>query len=215
LRRDAILLIVILLLVVSATDEAAAPSNAVTSEPLDFVLSQTEMPIYEMIIPDVNETYVQGLVSSLFGIYDILPQETEGIYFVNWSNSYLEVDSTDGSIWFANYDKLWNISLGVGETTPGECRVLADEWLSENGLFPANAFHTNIGNTSAIAYNIDSGESLSKILQYHVNYEFTIGEFPITGESAQISVMIGEGGEKIGLNTSLFWMFIKSLQVAC
>jgi len=64
LRRDAILLIMILLLVVSATDEAAAPSNAVTREPLNFVLSQTEMPIYEMIIPEVNETYVQSLASS-------------------------------------------------------------------------------------------------------------------------------------------------------
>ncbi len=190
----------ILLLVVSATDEAAAPSNAVTREPLDFVLSQTEMPIYEMTIPDVNASYAQSLASSLFGISDVLAEEVEGIYVVNWGNNFLEVDSTDGSIWFSNNDKLWNLSLSVEEITPGECRVLADEWLSENGLFPANAFHTNIGNTSAIAYNIDSGESVSKILQYHVNYEFTIGEFPITGESAQISVMIGEGGEKIGFD---------------
>lgn len=197
----------ILLVVVSATDEAAAPSNAVTREPLDFVLSQTEMPIYEMTIPTVNASYAQSLASSLFGIYDVLAEEVEGIYVANWSNSYLEVDSTDGSIWFANYDKLWNISLGVGATTPGECSVLADEWLAENGLFPANAFHTNIGNTSAIAYNIDSGESLSKILQYHVNYEFTIGEFPITGESAQVSVMMGEGGEIIGFDWK--WRDIK------
>ena len=207
MRRDAILLIMILLLVVSATDEAAAPSNTVTCEPLDCILSQTEMPIYEMIIPDVNASYAQSLASSLFGIYDVLAEEVEGLYVANWSNSYLEVDSTDGSIWFANYDKLWNISLGVGATTPGECSVLADEWLAENGLFPANAFHTNIGNTSAIAYNIDSGESLSKILQYHVNYEFTIGEFPITGESAQVSVMMGEGGEIIGFDWK--WRDIK------
>jgi len=200
LRRDAILLIVILLLVVSATDEAVTPSNAVTRELLNFILSETEMPIYEMIIPEVNETYVQSLTSSLFGIHDVLAEEVEGIYVANWGNSYLEVDSTDGSIFFANYDKLWNISLGVGETTPGECRVLADEWLAENGLFPANAFFTNIGNTSVKAYNIDSGETLSKILQYHVNYEFTIGEYPITGESAQASVMMGEGGEIIGLD---------------
>ncbi|MCK5264150.1 MAG: hypothetical protein KAR03_00960 [Candidatus Thorarchaeota archaeon] len=207
MRRDAILLIMILLLVVSATDEAAAPSDAVTREPLDFVLSQTEMPIYEMTIPTVNASYAQSLASSLFGISDVLAEEVEGIYVVNWGNNFLEVDSTDGSIWFANYDKLWNISLGVGATTPGECSVLADEWLAENGLFPANAFHTNIGNTSAIAYNIDSGESLSKILQYHVNYEFTIGEFPITGESAQVSVMMGEGGEIIGFDWK--WRDIK------
>ena len=188
------------LLVVSATDEAAAPSNDVTREPLDFVLSLTEMPIYEMIIPDVNLTYTEDLAFSLFGIRDTSAGEAEGIYVVNSGNKSFEIDSMDGSLWYADYDKLWNIALGVDGITPNECRIIADEWLAENGLFPANAAFTNIGNTTATIYNIDSGETQSKILQYHVNYEFTIGEFPITGEAAQISIMIGEGGEKIGFD---------------
>ncbi|MHA1389553.1 MAG: DUF6345 domain-containing protein [Candidatus Thorarchaeota archaeon] len=200
MRKDATLLLLLLLLVVSFTDASATPEPIITREPLSFVLSQTEMPIYEMIIPDVNASYAQSLASSLFGISDVLAEEVEGIYVVNWGNSSLEVDSTDGSIWFANYDKLWNISLGVEGTTPGECRARADEWLGENELFPANAFFTNIGNTTARIYNTDSGESLSKILQYHVNYEFTIGEFPITGESAQVSVIMGEGLEIVGFD---------------
>ncbi|MHA1389551.1 MAG: hypothetical protein ACTSR9_14055, partial [Candidatus Thorarchaeota archaeon] len=102
MRRDAILLLLLLLFVISFTDVSATPEPIATHEPLGFVLSQTEMPIYELVTPEVNETYVQSLVSSLFGIHDILPQETEGIYFVNWSNSYFEVDSKDGSIWFAD-----------------------------------------------------------------------------------------------------------------
>jgi len=96
-RRDALLLFLVFILVVSASDQAAAPTGTETYEPLNFVLSQTEMPIYTLVTPEVNETFVQNLASSLFGIHDILAEETEGIYFVNWSNSYLEVDSKDGS----------------------------------------------------------------------------------------------------------------------
>jgi len=102
-----------LLFVISFTDASAIPEPTATHEPLGFVLSQAEMPIFELVTPKVNETYVQSLVSSLFGIHDILPQETEGIYFVNWSNSYFEVDSKDGSIWFADSGLQIMIDSGI------------------------------------------------------------------------------------------------------
>jgi hypothetical protein len=98
------------ILVVSVSEPAIQPAS--DSENMNFVLSQTEMPIYKLVTPQVNESYVQSLASSLFGLHDLVAQESEGIYFVNWSNSYLEVDSTDGSIWFADYDRIWNISSG-------------------------------------------------------------------------------------------------------
>jgi len=194
LRRDAILLLLLLLLVVSFTDASATPEPTVTHEPLGFVLSQTEMPIYELVTPEVNETYVQSLVSSLFGLHDILPQETEGIYFVNWSNSYFEVDSKDGSIWFADYDRLWNISSGDDLPSEGECQTIAEAWMDEKGLVPANAGFVGIGTTNATIYNIETHVMHSKILNYHFNYDFEIDNTPIAEESAGIKVVIGDGG---------------------
>jgi hypothetical protein len=200
LRRDAILLYVLFLLVVSVSDQAAAPIDTMTQDSLDFVLSQTEMPIYKMVTPEVNESYTQSLLSSLFGIPDLLPIEDEGRYIANFGNRSFEVDSSDGSLWYADYSKLWNISLDVGETTAYECHIAADEWLAEKGLYPSNAVFVNVGNTSATTYDVDTAEVTSKVLQYHVNYEFRINDLPITGETAQISVIMGEGCEIIGLD---------------
>jgi hypothetical protein len=200
LRRDAILLYVLFLLVVSVSDQAVAPKAIVTQDSLDFVLSQTEMLIYKMVTPEVNATYAQSLLSSLFGIHDVLPIEDEGRYIANFGNRSFEVDSSDGSLWYADYSKLWNISLDVGETTANECHIAADEWLAEKGLYPANAVFVNVGNTSATIYDVDTAETTSKVLQYHVNYEFRINDLPITGETAQISVIMGDGCEIIGLD---------------
>lgn len=201
LRNDAILLFLMFLLVVSASDQATAPTETTTFEPMNFVLSQTEMPIYEVVTPDVNETYVQSLVSSLFGIYDIVPQETEGIYYVNWSNSYFEVDSTDGSIWFADYDRLWNVSSGDALPNATDCQTMAEAWLDEKGLVPANAdFVDIIGTTNMTIYNIDSHVTHSKLLNYHFNYNFVVpdDDIPIAEESAGIKVVVGEAGEITG-----------------
>jgi hypothetical protein len=200
MRRDAILFYMLFLLVVSVSDQTAAPVGIVTQDSLNFVLSQTEMPIYKIVTPEVNVTYAQSLLSSLFSIYDVLPIEDEGRYIANFGNRSFEVDSSDGSLWYADYSKLWNISLDVGETTPSECHIAADEWLAEKGLYPSNAVFVNVGNTSATIYDVDTAETASKVLQYHVNYEFLINEIPITGETAQISVIMGEGCEIIGLD---------------
>ena len=217
LRKDAILLMIILLLVVSVTDEAAAPSNTVAHKPLSFVLSDTEMPIYELVTPDVNETYVQGLASSLFGIHDVLAEETEGIYFVNWGNSYLEVDSTDGSIWFADYDRIWNISLGDEIPNATESRAIAEAWLDEKGLVPANGAFANIGTANMTIFNPETEVMHSKILHYNFNYDFVIPDIdiPIAGEAAQITVMIGESGDMVGPGQNIVgfdwkWRDIKS-----
>ena len=136
LRKDAILLFTLFLLVVSVSDQTVAPIDVATQEPLDFVLSQTEMPIYELVTPDVNLTYAEDLAFSLFGIRDPLAGDVEGLYVINSGNKSFELDSMDGSLWYADYAKLWNISLDIGETTPSECNVAADEWLAEKGLFP-------------------------------------------------------------------------------
>jgi hypothetical protein len=215
MKRDIVLLMVMVLFVVSIPDGITTQSSNMNPEPMNFVLSQSEMPIYELVTPAVNETYVQSLASSLFGIHDVVAQEAEGIYFVNWSNSYLEVDSTDGSIWFADYDRIWNVSLGDDKPNQTESQSIAEAWLEEKGLIPANAEFAGIGTTNMTIFNPVTEAMHSKIINYHFNYAFAIDDIPITEESAQITVMIGESSDMVSTAQNIVgfdwrWRDIKS-----
>jgi hypothetical protein len=158
------------------------------------------MPIYELITPEVSESNTEEMARSLFDISEIQAVEAEGVWVVSYLNETFEMDRRDGSIWYADYSKLWNVALGIEVPTPSSCQATADAWLREKGLLPANAVLANIGSTNVTAYNPDADETLSKVLQWHVNYEFTIGEFPVSGEAAQISVMIGNNGDIVGFD---------------
>ncbi|MHA2066004.1 MAG: DUF6345 domain-containing protein, partial [Candidatus Thorarchaeota archaeon] len=114
-------------------------------------------------------------------------------------NQSFEVDS-DGSFWYADLNKLWNVSLGTEVPTPSVCKRDADAWLLLNGLLPANAVFAGMGSTNVTAYNPDAGETREKVLQWHVNYEFAIDDIPVTGETAQVSVMVGDNGDIVGFD---------------
>ncbi len=201
--RNACLVFMMILLLTTSTSQAVTPANEGSLRLPEFVLSQTEMPIYKMVTPEVNATYAQSLASSLFSMFDVLPTDVEGRLVANLGNRSFEVDSSDGSLWYADYSKLWNISLDADDTTPSDCQTAAYDWLFENGLLPDNAVFRRVGNTTAIVYDTESGETTSKVLQYHVSYEFEIGEYPIAGEVAQISVIMGSGNEIIGFD----WLY--------
>ncbi|MBY8997227.1 MAG: immunoglobulin domain-containing protein [Candidatus Thorarchaeota archaeon] len=200
MKRDALLLILMLLCVVSVPVDTEAPIIIDTFDSSKFVISQTEMPIYELITPEVNETHTELMARSLTPIPEISAEEVEGVWVVNYLNQTFEMDRRDGSMWYADYDKIWNVALGIEVPTPSDCRVDADDWLERNGLLPANAVFAGFGSTNVTAYNPDAGETRSKVLQWHVNYEFTVGEYPVTGEAAQISVMIGNNGDIVGFD---------------
>ena len=91
---------VVLLIFVLSGISTEVPDNDVTIrfESPNYVLSQTEMPIYELITPEVNATYAQSLANSLFDIRDALAEESEGIHFVNLGNKSFEINSKDGSM---------------------------------------------------------------------------------------------------------------------
>ncbi|MFX1561671.1 MAG: hypothetical protein ACFFBL_13865, partial [Promethearchaeota archaeon] len=201
MKRDAILLVMMLLLIVSVPGQpeiTISVENGVDYS--KYVLSQTEMPIYELITPEVNESYTEELARSLVDIPEVSAHEVEGVWVVNYLNKSFEIDRKDGSIWYADYDTIWNVGLGIEVPTPSSCRSTADAWLREKGMLPANAVFANIGSTNVSAYNPDADELRSKVLQYHVNYEFTIDGYPVTGDTAQISVMIGNNGETVGFD---------------
>jgi hypothetical protein len=103
-------------------------------------------------------------------------------------------------MWYADYDKIWNVALGIEVPTPEYCQTTADAWLREKGILPDNAVLKDIGSTNVSAYNPDAAELRTKVLQWHVNYEFMIGDLPVAGETAQISVMIGNNGDMVGFD---------------
>ena len=189
-----------LLLVVSMSNETTAPTSTVTFERPDFVLSQVGIPIYEFIPPEVNASYAEDLAYSLFRMIDSSATDAEDRYIVESGNKTFEMNKRDGSIWYADYDYLWNVAEGIIDHSPSMCRDKADTWLDEKGILPSTFVFTNYGSTNATAWNIDAGDSQSKVLQWHVNYEMFIGDIPVTGPGEQISVMIGGFGEIVGLS---------------
>jgi hypothetical protein len=193
LKRETAILILIIVLLCSGSDTAMPVSDISTIDSTKFVLSEAELPIYELITSDVNKTYAESLAYSLFGIRDSLAKEVEGRFIVNSGNKSFEIDSRDGSLWYSDYNRIWNISLGNDLPSPGTCREIAESWLIDNELLPANAVLMDIGSTNVSVCNINDGRVQSKTLQYQVSYEFVQNDIPISGEAAQISVMVGDG----------------------
>ncbi len=104
------------------------------------------------------------------------------------------------SICYSN--KLWNVSLGIEIPTPSACVGIAEDFLSDNGLLPVGASLLSVGSSNISAFNPETLESLSKILHYQVTYQMSIGEYAIVGPRAQISVIVGEGGEILSFDYS-------------
>ena len=192
---------ILLLFILSGIQTESPNTNmAISLQRPEYVLSETELSIYELITPDVDDSYAESLAYSLFDIRDTPAEEGEDSFFVTRGSESFEIDKRDGSMWYADYSKLWNISLGANLYTPAVCQRTANNWLTENEVFPEEARFVSVGSTNATYYNIDADRALSKVLQYNVNYEFSIGDIPVSGDAAQISLMMGDGGSIIGFD---------------
>ena len=200
MKREVVLFLVLLLLVVTVTDETQMPESSVMIVGSEFVLSDVEIPIYEFIPPDVNLTYAEDMAFSLFGFRDSAAVDTEDSFIVRSGNKSFEVNKRDGSIWYADYDKLWNIAEGILDHNPTMCKDIADTWLDEKGILPSNYVFANFGSTNATAWNIDAEDFQTKVLHWQVNYEMFIGDVSVSGPGEQISVIIGGFGEIVGLS---------------
>lgn len=200
MNRNIVFLVLLIFVLSGISADAPDTKVTISFERPDYVLSETEMPIYEVITPAVNATYTESMAYSLFNIRDTLAEEKDGIFFVNSGNKSFEINTKDGSMWYGNYDLLWNIALGNEIPSPAICNRSVYDWLIVKGILPENAKFASIGTTNATTYIIDDDRTISKILQYNINYEFYVGDYPITGEAAQITVMIGEGGDRVGFD---------------
>jgi len=200
MNRNVVFLLLLIFMLSGIQTDSPNTNVAISVERPEYVLSQTELSIYELITPDVNDSYTESLVYSLFDIRDTPAEEREDAFFVNRGDESFEIDKRDGSMFYADYSKLWNISLGIELPTPAVAERYAYNWLTENGIFPEGASLANIGSTNVTTYNLDLDRTLSKTIQYNINYEFTISDIPVSGDAAQICVMIGEGGDKVGFD---------------
>ncbi|MFW9851021.1 MAG: DUF6345 domain-containing protein, partial [Candidatus Thorarchaeota archaeon] len=197
--RKELVFILMLFLILGVSSTSTTMKGAGTPELPNYTLSQTQMGVYSWITPEVNSSYALTMAISTIGLRGT-PELVDGRYVISLGNRTFEMDTKDGSMRYADYSILNNISLGIEIPTPESCRTIAEEFLSVHDLLPAEAVFASVGTTEAHAMNPVSLEAKSKILHYQVNYEFSIGAYPIRGPRAQISVSVGEGGEVIGFD---------------
>ena len=198
MNRNVVLLVMLIFLLSGISTESPDVTVTISHERPTYVLSQTDVPIYKLIPPEVTQTSVQEMGRALFDISEVLAVEGEEVFTITRGTESFEVDKRDGSMWYADLSKIWNISLQVGDISPTTCREAADLWLREKGILPSEANFLSVGMTNATAYNPDDASVTSKILQYNVNYQFSMGDVAITGEAAEITLMYTGHGELIG-----------------
>lgn len=127
MNRNILLFRLLILIFASVTDERAAPIKTIKGvDHSKYVISQTEMPIYELVVPEVNESRTGQLARSLTPIPEISAEEADGRFVVSYLNQTFEMDRRDGSMWYADYDKLRNVALGIEVPSPSSCRRTAD-----------------------------------------------------------------------------------------
>ncbi|MFX1369231.1 MAG: DUF6345 domain-containing protein [Promethearchaeota archaeon] len=190
--KDAVLLLVLLVLICSTADVYNVEA-AEYHRPPSYRLSAVMANVYRLITPEVNMTYASSQAEDLFSLRTTEPVVYQGLHLVNSGNRTFEIDSRDGSMFYADYSRYWNPSSGVGDMSPEAAKDIADAFLIANDLLPAGAFLLSIGNTSAHALNPDTEVELTKIMHYQVNYGFEVNGIPVTGPGAQIAVTISMG----------------------
>lgn len=163
-----------------------------------YVLTADEMGVYELITPEVNDS----IVSSRALLFDLrgTVQENGSHFILSSGNRTFEMDSRDGSMWYADYARLWNVSLGTSLPSLAECKRISDDFLVDADLLPGSVQYLNTGGANASAFNGAVGALLTKTLYRQVNYQRTLEGRPVRGPGGQISVMVGDGGDVIGFD---------------
>jgi len=174
--------------------ETSTFQEAVIIEGSEFTQAQTTVPIYRLITPVINESVFIDRASTLFRAVGEV-EEYEGIYLTRVGNTTFEMDSSDGSMRFAKYAKLWNLSLGEEVPTPEECKIIADTFLTDLDLLPEGALFLGSGAGNVTAFSPTTEEVRKKTLHHQVNYGFVKDDYPVSETTASISVIVGAEGE--------------------
>jgi len=192
-----------LILVVSETSSYNIVVINNTSPKIDFSTNQEEyLMIYETLPIVVNATTVGEVSTDIFGLRNN-PINYEGNYFVQEGNESLEMDSASGAIFYADYSKLWNVSYSPDLLTLPECETTANQILSSKREIFYNYIFKGFGSTNLTATNTETSETIDKLLNIHVYYEFELAGIPIRGPGGTSSITLGNEGEVVGLS----WLY--------
>lgn len=198
----------ILLVVVLAISVGLASCEPAEPEPLEFMIFEVE-PV--TVLPE----HVQNLASTLFAL-NITPRppvnETAEFFWFQLDTLYVECCKDSGSIWFADFSKLYNEEY-IPEELPSEedAKAIAEEFLGslmEQGLIPEREIGFRfIYETQTANFDIGTNEMETAINHLDVLYGFVQESIQYPGtnftmcqEGAKIRVSIGDKGEIIGLH---------------
>lgn len=207
--KNEVIFLLVLLLLVSVPSGSTTPQRTATPTLPAYTLSDIEMGVYQWITPAVNSSYASSMAQAIAGLRGT-PTISEGIYNVTFGNRTFLMDTRDGSMRYMDYRKLLNVSLGIEIPSSGTCREIAESFLDDIGILPENAIFSEVIDTTASAFNPDSGQSLSKVLHRQVNFKMTIDGYDVKGPRAQIGITVGEGGDVIGVDYSWRQMTLHS-----
>lgn len=190
--KDAILLIMLFVLLISSADVYDAKAAEYHTLP-SYRLSAETANVYRLITPEVNQSTANSAAQSLFSLRTTEPLDYEGLYFVNSGNKTFEMDTRDGSMFYADYSRYFNPAIPAIDLSPAACKDVADAFLMGHDLLPEGAFYAGTGVDAAAAFNPLTEEEQTRILHYQINYEFDVDGLPVTGPGAQIAVTVGAG----------------------
>jgi hypothetical protein len=162
MENKIILLLMLLLFLGVLPNATKAQSTQPRSIPA-YTLADVEMGVYSWITPDVDATITAANALSIMGFRGVA-SEVDGLFRLASGNRTFEMDSRDGSMRYADYSKLWNVSLGIEIPTPSACVGIAEDFLSDNGLLPVGASLLSVGSSNISAFNPETLESLALII---------------------------------------------------
>jgi hypothetical protein len=165
----------------------------------DYVTEQTFLNIHETIQKTVNTSIVTEVAEDIFSLKNN-PVDLQGDFYVIEGNQTLEMDSASGSIFYADYSKLYNVSYDADLPTPSECQSIVEGLLETKRDLFYNYVFQGFGSTNLTATNTDTFETLNKLLNIHVYFEFEIEGIPVGGPGGTSSVTVGNAGEIVGLS---------------
>jgi len=196
--KPLLVMILTLLLATTVAPSTSSVDAVIVERSGGYVLTADEMGVYELITPEVNDS----IVSSRALLFDLrgTVQENGSHFILSSGNRTFEMDSRDGSMWYADYARLWNVSLGTSLPSLAECKRISDDFLVDADLLPGSVQYLNTGGANASAFNGAVGALLTKTLYRQVNYQRTLEGRPVRGPGGQISVMVGDGGDVIGFD---------------
>lgn len=173
-----------------------------------------KIPIYKTTKPseENQKKQVESLASSL-GLKRGLKSlsKTPGGFSIEEVHQVLETYDESDSIWYSDMSESeeetaepMDTKKALGAKSEGEIEKEAGnramKFLKDNDLLPNEAYRIGLEETEAAELNLDEKEVGETIVTgVQTNFGFNLGDIPVVGPGAKISVNFGNDGRVVGL----------------